>query len=339
MTNWNPYHSDALAKQIDLQRAHAWDIDNDIPWHLGVDQSKYLLPLDEDAIAFPECNPQQRLVLSQMMGLIINATISEMEGSLKCVRAEAWEAVLNDYPVNPEMRELGEMFFAEEEKHAQVFQRYLDCFCQSFGIEKQDIELLLPKAFGSNFLKKTVANAKAGGHLFWWVVAQVEEVSIKIFQNIDRDRKSVDPLFHAIHQKHLEEEARHANYAFLMLELIRERELAQGFRLRSLFHRKFDLMAAELWSGSWILSELSKIFDAKNLAGKNDFFATLASALPLVKKNKLAAVVKNLFVQSPYVSLVLNVGSHRKSLRMADRHGALRMPLPSPVPKRTFAEK
>lgn len=339
MTNWNPYQSDSLERQIALQKNHAWDIDNDIPWHLGIDPKKYFLPLDEHAVIFPGCNPAQRLALSQMMGLIINATISEMESSLKCVRADAWEAVLDDYPVNPEMRELGEMFFAEEEKHAELFRRYLDQFCKSFAIEKADIDRLLPKAFGSTFLSKTVANAKAGGHLFWWVVAQVEEVSIKIFKNIDRDRRSVDPLYHAIHQKHLEEEARHANYAFLMLELIRERERSRGFSLKSFLHRKFDLVSSEFWSGSWVISELSKIFEAKHLAEKNVFFKTVASALPLVKTNKLIELAQSLFVKSPYVSLVLNVGNHRKSMRMAERHGALRMPLPKPAPEQTFAEK
>ena len=335
MASWNPYNSETLGRQIALQKARAWSIDDDIPWKQGVDVHKFLLPLDDEAVAFPGATDVQRLALSQLMGLIINATIAEMETSLKTLRRDAWELVLDSYPVNQEMRELGELFFIEELKHAQAFARYNTHFCRSMGILEQDLNLLLPKAFGSNFLSRIVANAKAGGHSFWWVVAQVEEVSIKIFQNIDRDRSDIDPLYFNVHRLHLEEEARHANYAFLMLELIRERDRIKGGGIRGWMHRKSNLIQAELWTSGWVLSELAKVYEVGSLQHKHPFFATLASALPILRKHSINELFQKLFVRSPYVSLVLNIGNHKKSLKMAQRLGAWRMPLPAPDPKKT----
>ena len=74
----DPTKFELLGRQISLQRRMAWDLESGIPWKLGVDTGKILLPLDDANIAFPVASAEQRLALSQFMGLVVNATISEM---------------------------------------------------------------------------------------------------------------------------------------------------------------------------------------------------------------------------------------------------------------------
>src|SRR5262245_58198734 len=111
MPRYNPYDHAALGAQVIRQRKYAFDLNADIPWQVPIDDKKHLLPLDRDAIAFPGASAEQRLALSHLMGLIINSTIAEMEGVINVMRDDAWAKSLRAYPSNPEMWELGELFF------------------------------------------------------------------------------------------------------------------------------------------------------------------------------------------------------------------------------------
>ncbi len=119
----NPFDHEALRAQIQSQKDHSWDLERDVPWEKGIDKECFLLPLDEDSIVFPGASAEQRLALSQYTGLVINATISEMEAVIHKLKDSAWRSVLKSYPVNPEMIELGELFFSEEGKHSELFSR------------------------------------------------------------------------------------------------------------------------------------------------------------------------------------------------------------------------
>ena len=298
----NPYNAEELANQIHLQKRNAWDLMDDIPWHLAVDESKYLLPIDDEALAFPGASAEQRLALSQWMGLVVNTTISEMEDALPKLKFTGWEKVLRNYPANPELWEVGELFFEEEAKHSRAFTKYLELFCLSHGIEKAELDTLLPKAFGSFFQKSISFNADTGGHAFWWVVASVEEVSIRIFQQLLRVRKEVDPLFYQLHKRHLEEESRHANYAYLMLNLIKH----QPMTLRGLLHRKTNFLIAQIVGGPWVMAELMKFFNVKKLKNKHPFFEVLHSCIPLYEKLSMQQKVSRVFVGAPYISWLMN---------------------------------
>src|SRR4029078_6172007 len=139
----------SLAAQIELQRKHAWDLEKDIDWKVGIDGGKFLLPLDEDAIAFPGATARQRMAISQLMGLVINSTIAEMEDVIHKLKDTAWNTLLRKYPVNPEIRALGELFCEQERKHSRAFDRYIQLFCDAQGIARSDLDRLVPKAFGS----------------------------------------------------------------------------------------------------------------------------------------------------------------------------------------------
>lgn len=325
----------ALAAQAARQRKYAWDLERGVQWSLGVDTSKPFLPLDADNLLFPGANAEQKLALSQLIGLIINSTISEMESVINKLRHVAWEAPLRQFSVNPEMWELGELFFIEENKHALAFARFNELFCKTEGIDPELMDRLLPKAFGSLFLKAIISNAKSGGHAFWWVVAAVEEVSLELFKDIHAARHIVDPLFYEVHKKHMEEEQRHHNYAFLMLELIERR----SFTLKRLLHRKTDLLFGQLFSTGWVIAELNKIFLAKDFASRHPFFEVISSCLPLIRQISTADLIKRLFVSAPYISLVLNTKNHPLTSRMAVTHRAFNFPFPQPnIQQLTFSK-
>lgn len=329
----NLFDHEALLAQVRRQRRHAWDLELDIAWAQGIDTSRPFLPLDIDSIAFPGASAEQRLALSQFMGLVINSTIAEMESVINRMRDAGWAKLLRSYPVNPEMWELGELFFQEEVKHAHAFYRYNQMFCKETGIDIEDMDRLLPKAFGSLFLRAIIANSKAGGHAFWWVVAIVEEVSILLYKQLREHRAELDPLFHEVHLRHMEEESRHHNYAFLILDLVQNRE--QG--LKQLWHKKTDFLIAQSFSSTWVLTELSKIFVTKELAGKHPFFGVLASCLPLIQKLGWRELISRLFTSAPYISLVLNARYHPLTTSAQGRHGVLRIPMPTPEPSATVS--
>jgi hypothetical protein len=303
----DPFNHLELAEHLALQKKLAWDVETCVPWSIGVDTNKLLLPLDDSNIAFPGASAEQVVALSQLMGLIVNATISEMEDCLPKLKQYAWDDVIKKYPVNPEFIELGEQFFTEEAKHASAFKKYLNAFCTAHGVDVEDLDLLLPKAFGSHFQASIIRNAKAGGQAFWWVVSNVEEVSINIFQGIYRNRQSVDPLYYQLHKRHLEEESRHANYAYLMIELMKHAEPG----LRGWWHRKTDFTWAQLVAAPWVITELYKFFKVKDLQHKSEFFKVLASCIPLFESMSQSEKIKRLFVAAPYVSWILNP-NHRK---------------------------
>jgi len=304
-----------LSEQIENQKKHAWNMERDILWGKGISGDKYFVPLDEKNIAFPGASEEQKIAISQLLGLIINQTISEMESSLPKLKLLAWENKLKKYPINPEMIELGELFFQEEKKHAESFHRFQEIFCMQNNIDPKDLNKLLPQAINSNFLNAIIWNAQSGGSAFWWLVAAVEEVSINIYKSINQKRGEIDPLFFELHKKHTEEEIRHENYAFLMLEL--DHLDRNGFRER--LTKRTDLLIAETVSVPWILTELTKIFRLKKLKMHSPFFQTLESCLPLLEKTSASQLIKDLIFTSPYISWVVNPIYRKKHLYLVKK--------------------
>jgi hypothetical protein len=322
------FDGNSLSRQDQIQADRAWDIDRDIPWTHLIDEKKGLLPLDADALVFPGASAEQRLVISQYLGLVINSTISEMEGVIHHLKHHAWETWLDEFPVNPEMRQLGETFFAEEEKHSLAFDRYNEKFVSQLHLPPEVLSRLMPKAFGSFFLKAIDLNARAGGAAFWWVVSAVEEVSIEIYRQMHQHEPSLEPLFFCVHRKHLEDEARHRNYAFLMLELGAKRPA--GLIRRALWQT--DLLWAQAWTTSWVLAELARVFEVRKIKSQHEWIRTLQSTLPLMRKLGPVEILKRFFVNSPYVSHVLNPHHHRHTVKLAQKQRVLRFPWPQPAP-------
>jgi hypothetical protein len=320
----DPFAFEELAQYLALQKKAAWDIDTCVDWNIGVNPHKWLLPLDHDAIAFPGASSEQVLALSQLMGLIVNATISEMEDCLPRLKKYAWENVLSAYPVGPEFRDLGEQFFCEEAKHAAAFKRYMNIFCRDTGIEYSDLDMLMPKSFGSHFQSAIISNAMSGGRVFWWVVSNVEEVSINIYQGMFRARQKIDPLYLSLHKRHLEEESRHANYAYLMMNLMEKN--SKG--ISGWWHRKTDFVWAQLIAAPWVLTELHKFFKVRDLRHRHPFFEVLNTCIPLYESLSTTERVRRMFIAAPYVSWILNPNHRKLHCERTAKENAWMLPYP-----------
>ncbi len=322
------YDETAIAELTLLQKNKGWDLENSIDWKTPIDLNKLLVPLDENALFFPGASSEQRLVISQMMGLIIAASICEMEECLVRIKGLAFEKILEKHPVSPEFIELGEQFFEEENKHSKVFRRYLQKFSESANIELSELKSILP--FVENTLTEKILrkNLEKGGTAFWWIVAEVEHEFLHLYHAIAPFKDKVDPLYYILHKKHFEEEARHAPFPYLMLELLMTREQGPIQYLRV----KSDLISSQILQTIWTGNSLTKMKTMKKFATKHPFFQTFCSALPLFEKQPPWSILWKFLTSAPYVSSLVNPRSHAPFLKFSKKHGILSFPFPSPEP-------
>lgn len=323
-----PYHyNEELLENLICQQKHmAFDEELSFDWNLGVDISKPLVPLDKNNIAFHNVTKEQRLVISQYMGLVMAATFSELEIAMQRLKDICWTPYMHRYSVNPEMIELGEEFFDEEAKHARVFQRYIDLFAKELGVEPETLKNLLPRVNQKVIDKILAANAGLSGSSFWWIVATVEEESQLIFRIMKKHKKHLDPLYYQLHQKHFEEEARHAPYAFIMLDMINESHVS----LREQLVRKLDVIISETTKTLWMVFELAKIKNVKHLKNHHPFFKTLDELLPKLKEQSLTKMLYSFVKETPYISAFINPLYHPNVKKKMQKRKVFKLPVPEP---------
>ena len=212
------YNESLLSRKLEVQSAKGWDLEKDLNWDQGVDLSKFLLPLDQESILFPDANADQKRVISQLMGLIIASSISELEKVACELKEPSWDRFLRKHPISPEFRTLGEHFYEDEKKHSEAFSRYIDSFALELGVDPQDLKQLLPQSNQTIQGQIFKLNSMAGGMAIWWLIAAVEEESILFYRYIQNMKSDIDPLYYQLHKLHFEEEVRHKSYAFMMLK-------------------------------------------------------------------------------------------------------------------------
>ena len=325
----------ALAKLLERQKKLSFDFEKGVNWRAGIDLTRYFVPLDTDALVFPNASPEQRLVMSQYLGLVIAQTFAEMETALTQAKEVVWKKKLQLYPVNPEFEALGDQFFAEEEKHSRMFRRYLEVFAQETGVTYEELTSMLPTVSGTILQKTLKLNSEIGGHALWWVLSLVEEVSILIYKQLQPFSKKMDPLYFELHRRHFEEEVRHSPYSYWMIEHLYRRNKS----FSNMIFRKTDLVLAQALEITWALSSLSRIRNAFWLRKKHPFYATLTSCIPLLRKLSPIEVIRRLFVTAPFVSLLLNPNYHNDYQTLIGKLRALQIPTPKPQPQSLSAEK
>jgi hypothetical protein len=322
------YDEAALSDLLKVQRQNAWSLEESIDWSTPLDLSKPLVALDESALFFPGASPEERLAVSQMLGLIIAASICEMEECLVRLRKEAFGDILRRYPVSPEFTELGERFFEEETKHSEAFRRYMTQFAHATGVDLEDLKTVLPQVERTKtewFLKK---NLESGGYAFWWVVAEVEQEFLLLYNTLVPFKKRLEPLYFDLHRKHFEEEARHAPFPYLMLELL----ITRATHPRSFLHSKGDLMVSQIVQTLWTAQSLGRTRALKKLADKHPLYRSLARMQEIFEKQPKTRTFWKFFTSAPYVSSLVNPNHHRKFMRFAKKMGSLSIPFPAPSP-------
>ncbi len=311
-----------LSRQLHIQKRLAWDLEKRIPWSLGIDLSAPLLPVGNFHTILPKLTAEQHLVLSQLIGLIVASTISQLEQVAFDLKGPTWESVLNRFPVNPEMYDLGSQFFKEEQKHSVVFNRYLALFADAVNVDPEDFMKLLPQGH-SSFAKKVYAlNSNLGGMAMWWLIAAVEEESLAIFRQMQPHQSTLDPLYYQIHRAHFEEELRHKSYATLMLNLFDE---FASVTCRLVF-QKLDFMLAECLNLTWTLSQLVKLKGFRKIRHHHPFFKTLESLLDVIGERSPLQLLHVLRNETPFISNHLQLGRYDHIQSLLNRFGAIHVP-------------
>ena len=327
------YDEKGLARQIKVQEAHHWDLETSIPWNVGLDLQKPLVPIDSKALLFPGASDEQRLAISQMMGLMIAQSICEMEECLLRLRLQGWDQIARRFPVNPEFIALGDLFFEEESKHSKSFRRYLEKYALALGVEPAVFDDILPRIEGTKTESMLRLNLHRGGQAFWWIVASVEQEFLRLFKALEPQGNELDPLYYTLHEKHYEEELRHASFPYLILELLMTRDQ----RLASGVHRRLDLAFAQLLKTVWTVHSLGRFKKVRQFRNAHPFFDVLSRALPLLERQPPHRILWSLLTSTPYVSSLVNPRSHRKIVRVAERSGAFILPFPEYRPDKWVA--
>jgi hypothetical protein len=316
------YDEEKIARLLHVQRVHGIDFDKDINWNQSIDLNKSLLPLDHKAILFPDASAEERLVISQLMGLIVAATISELENVAIRLKGPTWENILRKYPVNPEIREMGELFYEDEAKHSAAFKRYIDLFAEKVNVDPKDLKEFLPSSTHSLAGKIYELNSLGGGMAIWWLIAAVEEEALLIFDHMRKIKTHVDPLYYEIHKCHYEEEIRHKSYASIMLKINSEFAKAP----QSIIFRKIDFILAEILNITWTFNQLYKVKNLKKLENHHEFFKTLSVLFDVLESRNSLEVVHTLFTTAPYIKNMLNLSEHKHIRVMLERFGAQKIP-------------
>lgn len=317
------YDEEKIARLLFVQRAQGIDFSLDLDWSKSIDLNKSFLPLDHNAILFPKATEEQRLVISQFIGLVVAATISELEEVAFRLKGPTWENVLRKFPVNPEIHEMGELFYEDEKKHSAGFKRYIDLFAGKVNVDPNDLKELLPSSDKTMSSKIYHLNSMAGGMAIWWLIAAVEEESILIFDHMRKSRSEIDPLYYDLHKAHYEEEIRHKSYASIMLQINSEFARVP----HAIVLKKLDFILAEVLNITWTFNQLFKVKNLKKLSSAHPFFKVLAELEPLLRDRSSLSVIHHLFTTAPYIKDMLHLSEHQHVRHMLDRFGAKKIPL------------
>jgi hypothetical protein len=318
------YDEKKILSYLKKQKKHAWSLESDFSWGSDIDFSKEFVPLPDNFILTPHINENQKILVSQLVGLMINSSICELEGALERSKRQCWTDVINQYPVSPEFEALGENFFVEEKKHSDAFEIFLEKFANQTNVSVQELKSILPTLNESKIEKLFRMNSYLGGKALWMVVAAVEEESIEVYKQMKPHKQGIDPLYFELHQKHFEEETRHASFAFLMLELLEERTSTPV----KMLSRQLDYILSEVLQVSWILGELMKVVHLEKLKNRHPFYKGLSELIPVIENFTFTDVLKSLFNDAPFISLILRPGLNKhlsdyldeqKSLRFLDK--------------------
>jgi len=158
-------------------------------------------------------------------------------------------------------------------------------------------------------------------------VINVEQQFLHLYSLIAPHEKNLEPLHFELHQKHFEEEARHAPFPYLLIELMSERTRSPWTKAKG----RIALMMAHFLQSAWTVDSLR--IAKKNIAGLSHthrFFADLESALPLLERQSFSRLMWRMFTRSPFVSSLVNPSAHKKVNRFARKNGIFVIPFPEP---------
>lgn len=210
-----------------------------INWSLEVDTSKRFIPEDMNYLRFlsvyPQLSPVEILNYNQTLGLALCEQFIVLEETLL---VPIFDTILRTgaLTLSAERKEAIRTFIREEVEHSDMFWRLL----QKARPEWYETRALRISRY-SFLTNAALATIKAQPQLFtcWiWLAMFLEERTLDISKRFARDPK-IEPLFAAVHRRHMEEEMTHVS---LDRALLKEWYAPQGYVKRALNAQIFKVM-------------------------------------------------------------------------------------------------
>lgn len=201
---------------------NAYTID-DIPWHLGVDQTKYWGPESMGHLwycpSYALLNDEEKLYYNQVHGTWIAEQFIFLEDLLLVVGFRSLlRRMERKIPAN--FKRAIEVFCEEEKKHTEMFDRLLKLANpEIYGKKRFAMQLL------GRVERALLDVSMAYPEIFvWWVwkALLAEERTLDVYRKYKSapDAERVDPLFYAVHKFHAKDEMRHFQIDHHLLELL-----------------------------------------------------------------------------------------------------------------------
>jgi hypothetical protein len=315
---------DRMRAVVARMRRNAWDLDRDFAWDTRIDVEKPLLPLAQIDRVFPGLAADERLVLSQLFGLVVAQIFSDAEQFLNEARERLWSDFERLFGAHPALLELGTQFFDEERKHAEMFRRYITAWLTARGLDIERFFAEQPRFSASWQHRVILRNAARGGLAFWWIVLLAEEESPLIYRDLEDAPDEIEPLYLQVHRKHFEEEARHATFAYTAMAYLADRlHGPTGFRRRST-----DVMLAQAMQISFMAQAIAH--RQRNLPdpAAHPWIAVVVRAMQKIRRLPPRHLFRVFFREPTLIGPFLNYRFHRNMVEMATTRRLWSLPLP-----------
>ena len=315
---------DRMRAVVARMRRNAWDLDRDFAWDAPIDVDKPLLPLAQIDRVFPGLDDDERLVLSQLFGLVVAQMFSDAEQFLNKTREQLWGEFERLFAGYPALLELGTQFFDEERKHAEMFRRYITAWLVARGLDVERFFAEQPRFSESWQHRVILRNAARGGLAFWWIVLLAEEESPLIYRHLEDAPDDIEPLYLQIHRKHFEEEARHATFAYTAMAYLADRlHGLEGAR-----RRRTDVMLAQTMQISFMAEAIVR--RQRNLPDPtiHPWIAVVVRAMTKVGRLPARHLFRVFFREPTLIGPFMNYRFHKNMVEMATTRRLWSLPLP-----------
>jgi hypothetical protein len=288
-----------------------FDFDGGIPWSMGLDLNRNLLPVDTDSEFFNSLDASEKHATSWALGLLAASAIKEHEQILNELRHIAY----------PENEAKGNKFFLEEAVHSQAYQRFLDMAAVSLNITKEELASFLPKFKKSSIPAILYAlEGKLGGNAIWWAVAATEEESIRLFQKISREREVTDEVFFTLNQLHFLEESRHSSFSYQMIY-----KKAGAFKNTL---RKFSFGVSRVLQTVWLFQELNSFKNVKKLRHCHPLLENMARVSEKLEALTIRQKLKLILKDISYTRMMTRPEAHPRLRRALEKENVFILKLP-----------
>ncbi len=253
-----------------------WELEKDIDWK-SLDTSKPLLPLEPLGVERFSLDKNQKLVLSQFLGLMAIRAIAQHEEILGVIRSQCTQRLNASAELT--------RFFEEEAKHSAAFDKYVETFAKIQGIRIDSLKKILPRFSKHSWLTKIfLLNNAFKGDAIWQLVHITELESIDLYRFLRDSGMDLEPVFRELNRLHYEEEIGHISIPPMVLNSLR----GSGKRTSSWFPRVLHAL--------WGISQFRHLWHLKALRQEHVFFCDLDEVCKKISVIEMSGLFKAIYL-------------------------------------------